>query len=77
MSKHIMEQRDRFNQRLTLHLEMDNGEAMNPQAYLKTLLKTQSLEGWNGRGDEFRDWIAAAMADYWKRCNVRIWGHGI
>ena len=71
----IMEQRDRYNQRLTLHLELENGEQAKPQAYLNGLLKTQSLEAWNGRQEEFAEWIAASMAEYWKRVNVRIWGH--
>ena len=75
MSKPITEQLDQFEQRLTLHLELANGEQAQPMIYLRRLLKTQSLEAWNGRQDEFRDWIAGQMADYFKRIEVRIWGH--
>jgi hypothetical protein len=70
-----MEQRDKFNQRLTLHLELENGEQAQPMIYLRGLLKTQSLEAWNGDQEEFQKWIAESMANYWKRVQVRIWGH--
>lgn len=75
MKSHIVEQRDRFNQRLTLHLELENGEMAQPQLYLKGLLRTQSLEAWNGHQEEFQEWIAQSMAAYWKRVQVKIWGH--
>jgi len=75
MSKPVMEQRDRFNQRLTLHLELENGERAQPGIYLSRLLRTQSLEDWNGRPEEFQKWIADAMTEYWKRVQVKIWGH--
>lgn len=75
MSKPIIEQRDRYEQRLTLHLEMANGEAAQPMVYLRRLLATQSLEGWNGRQDELRDWLADQMANYFRNLNVHIWGH--
>lgn len=71
----VLEQRDRYNQRLTLNLELANGEPAQPMIYLRRLLKTQSLEAWNGHADEFRDWIASRMSDYFKRIEVRIWGH--
>ena len=74
-SKPILEQRDQFNQRLTLHLELSNGEPARPEVYLKRLLKTQSLERWNGRQEEFQTWIAAQMTEYFKNLEVRIWGH--
>lgn len=74
-SKPILEQRDRYNQRLTLSLELENGEMAQPGIYLSRLLKTQSLEQWNGRQAEFAAWIAQSMADYWNRVQVRIVGH--
>ncbi len=77
MSKPVLEQRDRFNQRLTLHLEMANGEQAQPLIYMKRLLKTQDLEAWNGRQDELRDWLAQSMADYFKNVTVKIWGHSV
>ncbi len=49
MSKPVLEQRDRYNQRLTLHLEMANGELAQPMIYMKRLLKTQDLEAWKAR----------------------------
>jgi hypothetical protein len=75
MSKTILEQKDRFNQRLTMHLELENGETAQPMIYLRRLLKTQDLSAWNGHQDELRDWIADAMQNYFKRVQVRIWGH--
>jgi len=75
-TKHLMEQKDRFNQRLTLDLQMANGEKALPLTYLNRLLKTQSLEAWNGKQDEFRDWIADQMAIYFKNLEVRIYGYG-
>lgn len=75
MSKPILEQRDQFNQRLTLSLELENGEQAQPMIYLRRLLATQSLEAWNGRQEEFAEWIALSMTEYWKRVKVSIWGH--
>lgn len=72
---HLLEQRDRFNQRLTLDLELDNGEKANFNSYVKGLVATQSLEAWNGNQDQFRDWIAKCVADYAQRLQVKIYGH--
>jgi len=76
MSKPILEQKDQYQQRLTLHLELANGEPAQPMIYMRNLLKTQSLEVWNGNTDELRDWLAKQMHDYMKNLNVTIWGHG-
>ncbi len=75
MSKPVLEQRDRYNQRLTLHLELANGEPAQPMIYMKRLLKTQDLEQWNGHPEELRDWLAESMANYFKNVTVKIWGH--
>ncbi len=74
-AKKLVEQRDRYNQRLTMHLEMQNGETAQPMIYLRGLLRQQSLEAWNGKQDEFRDWIASQMSEYFKRLEVRIYGY--
>ncbi len=75
MKKKLVEQRDRFNQKLTMHLEMANGDIAQPMLYMRGLLRQQSLEAWNGKPDEFRDWIAEQMAEYFKRLEVRIYGY--
>lgn len=75
MSKPVLEQRDRYNQRLTLHLELANGEPAQPMIYMKNLLKTQDLEAWNGKSEELRDWLADQMANYFRNVQVHIWGH--
>lgn len=76
MSKPILEQNDRFGQRLTLHLEMENGELFDANKYLRGLVKTQSLEAWNGRPEEFQKWIASQLANFAEsQLKVRIWGH--
>lgn len=72
-SKPIVEQRDRFNQRLTLHIESANGESANLQAYIRGLLKTQSLEKWNGSADELKAWLAESVAGYIRNLEVRIY----
>lgn len=74
-NKPLVEQRDKFNQRLTMHMELQNGETAQPMVYLRGLLKTQSLEAWNGHPEEFRDWIAEQMTAYFKRVEIKIWGH--
>jgi len=67
-----MEQRDRHNQRLTLHLELENGEQAQPMIYMRRLLKTQDLSKWNGQPEAMRDWLAEQMANYFKRIQVHI-----
>lgn len=75
MSKPTITQLDRFEQRLTLHLELENGETYQPAIYLRGLLRTQSLEAWNGRQAEFAAWIREQMHAYNERLQVHIWGH--
>lgn len=74
-SKPIVEQRDRFGQRLTLHIEQANGQTANLQAYIRGLLKTQSLEKWNGSPEELRNWLADSVAQYVRNLEVRIYVH--
>lgn len=62
-----MEQRDRYNQRLTLDLLLENGETAQPLIYLRGLLRTQSLEAWNGKQEDFAARIRKSMDDYFAR----------
>lgn len=74
-TKTLLEQRDRFNQRLTLEMELDNGEPVRLDSYVKKLVSTQSLEAWNGNSDKFKAWIAEQVSNYVIRSNLKIWGH--
>lgn len=74
--KTLLEQRDKYNQRLTLHLlNPVNGRDVDLNKYVRDLVKTQSLPQWNGRQEEFKKWIADCIAAYLVRCDLRIYGY--
>lgn len=75
-TKHLLEQHDRYNQRLALSAELPNGEPLNLNQYVRGLVSTQSLEAWRGNDDGLRDWIATCVAGYIKCAHVKIYGYG-
>lgn len=73
---HLVEQRDRHGQRITLDLELENGERASLDKYVRGLLKSQSLEAWRSTPEELNQWLAGCVSNYIANAvKVRIWGH--
>lgn len=74
-TKHLVEQRNKFGQRLTLDVELKNGEPLNLNRYAKHLLQTQDLQAWQGAAEDLREWFAGEVQKFIMGADFNIYGH--